>query len=261
MIKAWLRSNRQKLERDLAQSRRRRYFSPAYYSQYDITLPLILQHAQGRLIDLGCGDMPFRKLIEPRVTAYDSLDYFPRSKSITYVADIQAMSTIEDNTYDTAICLEVLEHVPDPFRAGREIHRIVRPGGILILSVPHLNRLHEEPHDYYRFTHYGLRTLLEKSGFTVTALKKRGGLFSFLGHQIATLALTSVWQIPLLRDLIWFLNSWLVTRLFYRLDQILDPTGIYAIGYSAVACKRRDEPTGPASNIDAAPPRPGEGAV
>lgn len=236
-MKGWLRSNRHRLERDLVQSPKRRFFSPAYLSQYDVTLPLIQQYAQGRLIDLGCGDMPYRELIIARVSAYDSLDFFPRSEDVTYVGDIQAMPMIESNAYDTAICLEVLEHVPDPFQAMREIYRILKPEGVLILSVPHLNRLHDEPHDYYRYTQHGVRVLLERAGFTVLVLKKRGGLLSFLGHQAATLMLSAVWGVPLVKNLVWFLNGWFVTRLCYWLDKAMDPGGIFALGYSAVACK------------------------
>ncbi|NDJ76694.1 MAG: methyltransferase domain-containing protein, partial [Chloroflexi bacterium] len=55
----------------------------------------------------------------------------------------------------------VLEHVDD-FQAGmREITRVLKPGGILLLGLPFRQALHLEPHDYWRFTEYGLRYLLE----------------------------------------------------------------------------------------------------
>jgi len=238
MIKEWIRSNRHRLEQDLRNSPRRPFFSPAYYSQYKVTLPLIRQFARGKLIDLGCGDMPFRHLIVDRISSYESLDFYPRTPEVTYVGDIQDMSMIDAETYDTAICLEVLEHVPDPFQAVREIHRILKPGGILIVSVPHLSRLHDEPHDYYRFTRHGMKYLLERCGFAVLSLERRGGLFSFLGHQVATLVLGLVWRVPVLKQIIWFLNSWLITRAAYGVDRILDTSGIYAMAYSAVARKR-----------------------
>lgn len=240
-LKEWVRENRHRLEEELGTSPRRRFFSPAYYSQYQLTLPLMRRYVSGRLIDLGCGSMPYKSLIADRVNAYDSLDAYPHSSELTYVGDIQNMSMIAAETYDSAICLEVLEHVPDPFRAAAEILRILKPGGILVLSVPHLSRLHGEPHDYYRFTRYGVRRLLEKSGFTVLSLETRGGLFSFLGHQVATLVLGVVWRVPLVKNVIWFLNSWLVTRAAYKLDQIVDTSGIYAMGYTAVA--RKDRPS------------------
>lgn len=189
------------------------------------------------LIDLGCGEMPFRQFIDNRVTVYHSLDLYPRNSSVTYVGDIQNMTMIKEQTYDSAICLEVLEHIADPSQALREISRILKPDGILILSVPHLSRLHDEPDDYYRFTRYGLQRLLERGSFSVLALKKRGGLFSFVGHQVSTVVLGIVWGIPILQSIAWFLNSWLITRTCYQIDEWLDPTGIFAAGYSAVACR------------------------
>ena len=236
-LQAFIRGNRQALERELADSPRRQFFSPAAYSQYTVTLPLLLKFARGRLIDLGCGNMPFRSFVSGQLIGYDSLDLFPRHTLVTYVGDIQNMTMIQDETYDTALCMEVLEHVPDPFRAAREIYRILKPGGILVMSVPHLSRLHDEPHDYYRYTRHGVRCLLEQAGFEVLQLEKRGGIFSFVGHQFSTLILGLVWRVPVVKAVAWSLNSWLITRFCYWLDGRLDASGLFALGYSAVARK------------------------
>ncbi len=235
-MKELVRSNRRRLEDELYGSSRWHLFSPVLFSQYKVTLPLLQRFASGKLIDLGCGRMPFRRFLTGQTSVYDSLDIHPRVET-TYVGDLQNMPMVGSESYDTAICLEVLEHVPDPLQALCEIHRILKPNGVLILSVPHLSRLHEEPHDYYRFTKYALHYMLERAGFKVVALEKRGGLFSFLGHQISTLALGLVWNVRLVRSIVWFLDSWLITRTCYGIDQILDRAGLFAIGYSAVACK------------------------
>lgn len=241
-MKEWIRANRKQLEQDILNSARRPFFSPVYYGQYRVTLPLLKQYSHGRLIDLGCGDMPFRGLLSKQIESYESLDFFPRSSQVTYTGDIQQMDMIPSDTYDTAICLEVLEHVADPFLAVREIHRTLKIGGVLIVSVPHLSRLHDEPHDYYRYTQYGLRYLLEQNGFSVQILERRGGLFSFLGHQISTVVLGLVWRTPILRQMAWFLNSWLIVRGAYTLDRLLDRSGIFALGYTAVARKQLSRP-------------------
>jgi SAM-dependent methyltransferase len=239
-ISGWkkrIQANRRQLELDLLSSSQRRYCSPIYYGQYRVTLPLMQEYVKGRLLDLGCGDSPFKDVLLDRVTHYDSLDLFPRSEGVTYVSDIQDMAEVPTGVYDSAICLEVLEHVPDPFRAIGEIYRILAPGGTLIVSVPHLSHLHDEPHDYYRYTQYGLTYLLEQAGFTVTHLHQRGGLFSFLGHQVSSIMLGTLWRVPVVRRITWFLNSWLITRLCYRLDMIFSQWGIFASGYTAVARK------------------------
>jgi SAM-dependent methyltransferase len=232
-----IRSSRRQLELDLLSLPQRRYFSPIYYGQYRVTLPLIQQYVRGRFIDLGCGDLPFRDELIDRVTHYDSLDIFPQTEKVTYVTDIQDMAVVLGETYDSAICLEVLEHVPDPFRATREIYRILTPSAVLILSVPHLSRLHAEPNDYYRYTRHGLRYLLEQAGFEILELRQRGGLLTFLGHQVSTIILGTTWSIPGMRQIAWFLNSWLIARFCFWLDQLLTVSGIFAAGYTIVAVK------------------------
>ena len=237
-MQSYLKRARARIERDLIHSPERRYFSPVFYGQYQITLPLIQQQARGRFIDLGCGEMPYRQFIEKQVDAYDSFDVEARTTGVTYIGDIQDMRAVPSDTYDSAACLEVLEHVPDPFRAAREIYRILRPGGTLVLSVPHLSRLHEEPNDFYRYTRYGVRRLLTQAGFEVERVQQRGGLFSFLGHQTSTMLLGLAWPVPGVRQVAWGFNKWFITKAAYHLDRHIDRTGLYALGYTAVAHKR-----------------------
>lgn len=70
---------------------------------------------------------------------------------------------------DIVFCEQVLEHVPDPARAVENLRAMLRPGGYLVLSVPFMIRVHNEPSDYWRFTPAGLRLLVERAGFEVVA--------------------------------------------------------------------------------------------
>lgn len=74
------------------------------------------------------------------------------------VVDVTQMEF--DEEFDAVLCLEVLEHVPCFWEAIPRLHRALRPGGRLILSVPMTFPYHDEPGDFYRFTAYGVRYLL-----------------------------------------------------------------------------------------------------
>ena len=81
---------------------------------------------------------------------------------------------LEDDSVDTILCTQVLEHVKRPWIAISEMHRVLRTDGALILTVPQYWPLHEEPHDYFRFTTYGLRSLLDDVGFTIVEMHGEG---------------------------------------------------------------------------------------
>jgi 2-polyprenyl-3-methyl-5-hydroxy-6-metoxy-1,4-benzoquinol methylase len=72
------------------------------------------------------------------------------------VVDDITKSSFPDANFDAVVIMEVLEHVVDPIRAASEIHRLLKPGGALILSTPFIFPLHDRPYDFYRFTKYGL---------------------------------------------------------------------------------------------------------
>jgi len=115
------------------------------------------------------------------VISYTCLDMaaFP---DVEIVADIQNMPQVETERFDTIICTQVLEHVPNPFEALAELHRILRPGGRLLLTVPFLNNYHMEPDDYWRFTEYALKHLLRN--FSQCAVASHGSTYH---HVAATL--------------------------------------------------------------------------
>jgi len=234
---ARLARNRAEIDQVWTNIADRRFLSPAFYGQYTVVPKLLQRYAHGRVIDLGCGIMPFRELLAAQTTLYHGLDIGLTSPHMALIGDVQNLGMFADSSYDVAICLEVFEHLPEPQQALAELARILRPGSILILSVPHLSRIHEAPHDYYRFTEYALHYLLKSQGFTVLELERRGGLFSFLGHQLSSLLLTVTWRLPLLGKLAWFVNKWLITLGCYQLDQQLDRSGVFALGYVVVARK------------------------
>ena len=86
------------------------------------------------------------------------------------VLDIQSMPEIEDGSFDAVFCSGVLEHLFDFNAAIREIHRVLSPGGVLLLGLPFQQGIHHAPTDYWRFTEHGIRHIL-KGTFKIQTLQ------------------------------------------------------------------------------------------
>lgn len=84
---------------------------------------------------------------------------------------------LDDKSFDGIICTEVIEHVEDPQLAIKELNRISKTGGLLYLTAPMSWGLHYEPYDYFRYTKYGLASMLERGGYRVVETRQIGGVF------------------------------------------------------------------------------------
>jgi len=110
----------------------------------------------GKVLDVGCGQGPYRHLLGPDAK-YVGMD-FEGSSHFEYegVNDVTYFDgkhiPLENGSIDHFICTEVLEHCPDPAVLVREIHRVLRPGGTGVVTVPWSARYHYIPHDYFRYT-------------------------------------------------------------------------------------------------------------
>lgn len=117
------------------------------------------------------------------------------------VADLSALP-FRAGAFDAALHIVTMEHLPEPGRALKEIARTLAPGGVLLIAAPHEWEVHQAPHDYFRYTRYGLEYLLETSGFEVTGMRAAGGYFRLLarrllnGLQFFTGGLRRLWFIP-----------------------------------------------------------------
>ncbi len=201
----------------------------------DFKKVLTKENIHGKLLDAGAGKLSYRHLVRPLCTEYKSMDFQKTHPELDYQSDIQDMP-LENESFDTVLSAEVLEHVPDPEKALREIYRVLKPGGKLVMSIPHLMYLHNEPYDFYRYTQYGLRTLLERVGFTVEYLKPSGSIFSFLQGIIATTFIGLTYNIPIIWE-ITFLLSKNTSKIAIWLDNHTDKKKIFALHFIAVARK------------------------
>jgi SAM-dependent methyltransferase len=97
--------------------------------------------------------------------------------NVDVVSSVDSMP-FQDNEFDAVLSTQVFEHLEYPEKAAAEICRVLKPGGYVLVTVPQWNELHEEPHDYWRYTRFGIKTLFERNGFSVVDYGQCGGFFS-----------------------------------------------------------------------------------
>ncbi len=150
--------------------------------------PLIEKYASGVALDAGAGRLAWREMISRKCERYVSVDYTKTHPELTAVGDLLKGLPFEPRTFDTIFCCSVLEHVEDPDAALKELARVLKPGGKLILSVPFRYYLHGAPIDYFRFTTHGVQLLAGRQGFDVVSLTSSGGLAHEMGQALSMLA-------------------------------------------------------------------------
>jgi SAM-dependent methyltransferase len=134
----------------------------------------------GRMIDVGCGTQPYRRYFA-HMREIVACDFDGGRGTVDFVCSADRIP-VPAERFDAILCTEVLEHVPDPLAVWHEFHRILAPGGGVLLTTPMYWLAHEEPYDFYRFPRCGLRYFAEKEGFQVEALWPRGGRWAMLGQ-------------------------------------------------------------------------------
>jgi SAM-dependent methyltransferase len=238
-LRARISENRRNIDIELAgDPEARKVISPVLLGLTEQVTPRLQARAKGRFLDAGCGTQPFRSVVEAQVDQYLGYDIEDRSGRLDYTGSVEDMGAVPGDSIDTLLCSEVLEHVAHPERAVAEFARVVRPGGSLVLTVPFLARLHEEPHDYYRYTRHGVGTLLDEGGFAVDEIVETGSLFSFLGHQVSVAVLGLTWHVRPLRRVAVALNRALVVRPSVALDRVTKMGRLLPLGYVVVATRR-----------------------
>jgi SAM-dependent methyltransferase len=147
------------------------------------------------IVDAGAGQSRFAELFRSQL--YVALDFGRGDGGWDYsrldvVGDLQHLP-LKDDCAAAVINTQVLEHLPEPAEALREMHRILEPGGRLFLTAPQGWHEHQQPHDYYRFTSFALERLLSGAGFGSWTIDPIGGYFHYLGHRLTYIPKLLFW--------------------------------------------------------------------
>jgi SAM-dependent methyltransferase len=143
------------------------------------------------VLDAGAGRAAYRDLFAH--ARYETADFLAvegkKYARPDYICDLAAIP-VEDGRFDHVVLTQVLEHLPEPAEVLAELHRVLKPGGNLWLTAPLFYAEHERPYDYFRYTQFGLRHLLEAAGFTVLEVEWLEGYLGTLSYQARLMSRT-----------------------------------------------------------------------
>ena len=162
-----------------------RLVTDAVAARYQRHLPT---YVRGRLIDLGCGQVPLFGAYRGLVTDVTCVDWAASphpSPHLDLQADLSAPLPFAEASFDTVLLSDVLEHVPAPEQLWCEMARLLSPGGHAIVNLPFLYGIHEAPHDYGRYTEFALRRFAQNAGLKVVLLESVGGSAEVLADLLA----------------------------------------------------------------------------
>ncbi|MFC1977613.1 class I SAM-dependent methyltransferase [Chloroflexota bacterium] len=187
-------------------------FNPVYIERKKIMEGLedaARRYAKGKLVDLGCGIKPYKNIFAPYCDSYFGVDHPDVAKS-HYGEDKQAdlwadctETGLDGESFDTVLSTQVLEHIEHPEKLLKEAHRLLKKSGILIVTTPFFWQEHSVPHDYYRFSQYGLKSLAKEAGFDVLEIRKLEGAFA------------SIQQMNIV-SILGRKRKWLLSKLYHR---------------------------------------------
>lgn len=132
-------------------------------------------YIKGVVLDAGSGEGDRYKNFF-KFDKYINLD-INKNSNPDIIGSVENIS-LGDNSVDSIVSTQVLEHIKNPHKAVEEFYRVLKSGGYCLVTVPQLNELHEEPHDYFRFTKYGLEEIFRHTGFKIILIDRRGGFWS-----------------------------------------------------------------------------------
>ncbi len=151
------------------------FVNPFYFARKGLAhhVEELGRHITGRTLDVGCGSKPYEAIYAS--SEYIGLEYDTPENRATKKADYfydGETFPFDDASFDSLVANEVFEHVFNPDRFLDEAYRVLKPGGMMLMTMPFVWDEHEQPHDFARYSSFGIRYLLEKHGFEIVEQRK-----------------------------------------------------------------------------------------
>ncbi len=176
----------------------------------DVAIASHAKLAHGVLLDVGCGAKPYEKIFEPYVEHYFGLEYSPesgyRGNNADFCGDAAALP-LADESVDTILCTEVLEHLSNPEKTIAEFARVLRPSGTVITTAPFVYPIHDAQ-DFFRYSPDGLAAIMQRHGLTIDKVKPLSGTAVTLAAMI---------------NLYWYEIGFMWTKWLYPVGLVLRP--------------------------------------
>ncbi len=162
-----------------------RHVSPVPFLIDDFVTAVAKEISSGSIVlDAGAGECQYAPLFSHCL--YVSVDFAKGDsqwnyKRLSIIGDILSLP-LKNRSVDVALCTQTLEHVNNPGILLEELFRVLKPGGQLFLTAPLGWPIHQPPHDFFRYTSYGLECLFRRTGFNVESIRPQGGYFFYLAN-------------------------------------------------------------------------------
>ncbi len=151
------------------------FINPFYFARKGLfeNISFLAKHINGKTLDVGCGRKPYERLFSS--SQYVGLEIDSTENRLNKKADFYydgSFFPFQDKEFDSIVVNQVFEHVFNPTEFLFEVNRVLKMDGILLMTVPFVWDEHEQPHDFARYSSFGLLSLLQNKGFQVIEHRK-----------------------------------------------------------------------------------------
>lgn len=138
-------------------------------------IPIIRDHLFGDLLDCGCGLVPYYEVYKSNVSTVTCVDWDQKNVFLDSVCDLNNPLPFDDRKFDSILLADVIAHIRNPESLIREMARVLKPGGKLVIFSPFFYWINEAPYDFQRLTEYAYRAYFEQANLSVAEIFPYGG--------------------------------------------------------------------------------------